>query len=355
MDKQVSEIIEKYYDIGMVCKVTEIFGGFNNRGFCIHTRKDRLNHTYFVCQYKEGMTRQEIQFEHTLISHAIAKGLTICAGLVPTENGKTLVKPANSNKMFSVFEYLRGEDKYTWTDTHLTDTEFRNAASVLAEFHHAVWDFNPEQLKRREPPIAEFLPIIVKKLMSLGQKMKAGEFQSYFRANLNDILGAIARHAAVPNEVNNLPVIPAHYDFHPGNLKWEGEAVTGLFDFDWSKMDLRLFDVCMATIYFCSRWNGRRDGELRLGKAALFLESYQNRLKGLKDLTPLSEQEQRLLPKMLVIANIYLLYWEVSKFCGSKEAIDKEYLVYLKHNVRLMSWLETHRSAISDAVAMAIK
>ena len=355
LERQISEIIEKYYDIGTVREVTEIHGGYNNRGFCIRTRRDRHSHTYFVRQYKDGVTRKEIQFEHALINHAIEKGLTICAGLVPARNGETLAQPVNSDKMFAVFENLGGEDKYTWTNTDLTDTEFRNAAGVLAEFHNAVRDFAPGRLKRGESSIMELLPIIVQNFMHLGQKMNEGEFQSYYMANLNAILGAIERNTAASHEIGGLPVIPTHYDFHPGNLKWDDEAVTGLFDFDWSKMDLRLFDVCMATIYFCSRWGGSRDGELRLNKVTLFLGSYQSRLKRRKGLDPLSDDEQRLLPKMLVIANIYLLYWEVSDFYDIKEGDESEYLGYLKHNVRLMHWLETHRPIITDTIATALR
>ena len=354
MEKQISDLIEKFYDIGTVIDLTEILGGCNNRGFCTLTQKGSDSHTYFVRQYKSGVTRKEILFEHALIIHAIEKGLTLCADVVPARNGETLVQPANSDKLFAVFEYLRGEDKYTWYNTALTDTEFRNAAGLLADFHNAVRDFAPGRLNRVEPPIMALLPIIVQNFMHLGQKMNEGEFQSYYMANLNAFLEAVARNPLNPREVKGLPVIATHYDFHPGNLKWDDETVVGLFDFDWSKMDLRLFDVCMAIVYFCSQWGGSRDGELRLDKVMPFLDSYHHRLQNRQGLDPLGDDEQRLLPKMLGIANIYLVHWEVSDFCDNKEADESEYLGYLKHNLRLMRWLETHRPAITDTITNAL-
>ena len=354
MEKQISKIVEDLYDMGAVIDVYEIFGGFTNRGFGIRTRKDSDRNTYFVRQYRDGVTLEEIRFEHALINHAIGNGLAICAGVVPARNGETLVQPANSDKVFAVYEYLSGEVKYTWDNTDLTDAEFRNAAGVLAEFHDAVRDFDPGRLKREEPPIMELLPIIARNFIHLGQKMCEGKIQSYYQANLKAILGAIERNPIAPQDIEGLPVIPIHCDFHPGNLKWDDDVVTGLFDFDWSKMDLRLFDVCMAIVYFCSQWGGRRDGELRMDKFAHFLGSYHLRLQSLEGLDPLSDNEQRLLLKMLTLANICLVHWEVSNFYATEEAVDNEYIVYLKHNVRLMRWLETNRPAIAETIANAL-
>ena len=64
-----------------------------------------------------------------------------------------------------------------------------------------------------------------------------------------------------------------HCDYHPGNLKWVDEQGVGLFDFDWSKLDYRLFDVAQGIAYFCSSWEGPDDGDVRLDKAAIFVRA----------------------------------------------------------------------------------
>jgi len=66
LEKLISELIEKLYDIGTVSEVTEILGGFTNRGFGIRTQKDSNSSVYFVRRYKDVVTRKEIQFEHAL-------------------------------------------------------------------------------------------------------------------------------------------------------------------------------------------------------------------------------------------------------------------------------------------------
>ena len=39
-----------------------------------------------------------------------------------------------------------------------------------------------------------------------------------------------------------------HCDYHPGNLKWVDEQGVGLFDFDWSKLDYRVFDIARGVV-----------------------------------------------------------------------------------------------------------
>ena len=59
-------------------------------------------------------------------------------------------------------------------------------------------------------------------------------------------------------EYKDLIHMVIHCDFHPGNLKFQNNAITGLFDFDWSKVDVRCFDVALAIIYFCLYLSGFR-------------------------------------------------------------------------------------------------
>jgi len=353
-DKQISEIVETLYDIGTVTAVYEIYGGYNSRSFSIEALKDGCIRTYFLRQYKDGASAGEIRFEHALIRHAIQNGFTIGAGIVASAGGETFVRPAASRSMFAVYEYLDGEDKYTWDNPALTDAEFKNAGRVLAIFHNAVHDFNPGGLQKSEPPILALWPLLAEKFAGFARQKKAEKWQTYYETHLPGLLDMIARNSLDPIAAEGLPVIPIHCDYHPGNLKWKNEQVVGIFDFDWSKVDLRLFDVAMAAIYFCSRWDDDRDGEFRCDKCQLFLGAYQQQLDKSTGLEPLTPTEQKLLPKMLDIANIYLIHWEVSAYMDEAGADDDEYLTYLKHSVRLMQWLAAHRDAVIKTIAGAL-
>jgi homoserine kinase type II len=348
--EQITEIVESFYDIGTVTAVNEIFGGYNNRSFGIETLKDEYTRTYFLRQYKPGVTADEICFEHALIGHAIRNGFTFAAGIVATVQGATFVQSTDSGHILAVFDYLNGEDKYTWDNPDLTEAEFISAGRVLAAFHNAVHDFDPGGLQRSEPSILELWPRYAEQLAGYARQKPGGQLQTYYTAHLPGILNLIACSPLDSTEAENMPVIAIHCDYHPGNLKWTNDQVVGIFDFDWSKMDLRLFDVAMAVIYFCSRWDEGHDGELRCDKCELFIGAYQQELQKMAGLEPITPAERGLMPKMLEIANIYLLHWEISAYHNMAGADEYEYLTYLKHNVRLMHWLDAHRSAVIGTV-----
>jgi homoserine kinase type II len=121
-----------------------------------------------------------------------------------------------------------------------------------------------------------------------------------------------------------------------------------IFDLDWSKIDFRLFDLCMAVDYFCSSWDEDSDGDLRLDRASLFLNCYQEKLHRTGGMKPLNAVEIKHLPDMLSAANLCIINWIVATFHKDADLNDDEYLAYLKHSVRLMYSIAEQRSHISQ-------
>jgi len=351
-----SQVVEalKGYDLGTVVEVYEIFGGYVNRSFGIITEKDGANHEYFVRKYKYGITETEIVFEHSMIDYSIAHGLDIAAGLHRAKDGRTFVKHTeglnekSTDIYFAVYQFLQGEDKYTWDNPTLNNAEYASAAEVLATFHNAARDFDPQGLERVEPKIMELLPTLPESFKALAQRGIDTKFHQYYKANLDSILEVI-ESSQIPKEViGKMPLSPCHNDFHPGNLKYKNDRVVGIFDFDWSKIDLRLFDVTLALAYCCSSWQDGKDGMLLLEKCAIFLKSYQQKLVELGGLEPLTALEIEYLPTMIAAANIYLINWDVVAYYVGTDLNEYEYLAYLKHNVRLMNWIENHKAEIAE-------
>jgi len=344
------------YDLGTVVEVYEIFGGYVNRSFGIITEKDGAKHEYFVRKYKYGITETEIVFEHSMIDYSIAHGLDIAAGLHRAKDGKTFVKHTeglNENSAeiyFAVYQFLQGEDKYTWDNPTLNDAEYASAAEVLATFHNAARDFDPQGLERVEPKIMELLPSLPESFKALAQKEIDTKFHQYYKMNLDSILGVIESSQIRKEVIDKMPLSPCHNDFHPGNLKYKDDKVVGIFDFDWSKIDYRLFDVTLALAYCCSSWQDGKDGMLLLDKCAIFLKSYQEKLVELGGLEPLTALEIEYLPTMIAAANIYLINWDVVAYYAGTDLNEYEYVAYLKHNVRLMNWIENHQAEIAEVV-----
>lgn len=341
---QIVEVVESNYDLGKVTDVYEIFGGYVNRSFGIYTEKDGKRYEYFVRKYKKDIEEKEILFEHKLITHAINNGFDIAAGVYKTKDGKTYVKVQEGDdvRYFAVYRFLPGEDKYTWIDNMLTDEEYASSAEVLASFHNSVRDFDPEGFQRVEPKIMDLLPMLPPIFEEYAKTDLNNRFHSYYLENFDAIIEECNRIRIPEEDFKKMPQVPIHCDFHPGNEKFQDGKVVGLFDFDWSKIDIRLFEIGLALVYFCSPWTADLDGTLLLDKCKIFLEAYQRKLRELGGLEPLNEVEKRYLPEMLAAGNMYLIYWCLRAYYGDPTLNVYEYVTYLQHQVRCMYWIRNH-------------
>ena len=353
--QQLVEIMEELYDLGRVQEVYEIFGGYINRSYGLVVQREGTRKGYFLRKYKSGISEHEIQFEHALINHCATRGFTIAARVIANRQGATYIMPVGSKSFFAVYEFLEGEDRYAWNNPTLNDEEFVSASKMLAKFHMAAIGFDPGKFQRVEPPVRDLLPTLSSGFQKYAITGRTSKFTSFFSSHLKNILESIDHTRITEADASHMPICPIHCDFHPGNLKYENNRVVGIFDFDWSKIDLRLFDVCMAVDYFCCSWDEKNDGDLRLEKAALFLNAYQDQLHQTDRMKPLNAVEIKNLPGMLSAANLCIINWIVSTFYADDDLNDYEYLAYLKHSVRLMYSIDKHRSTISQIAADLLK
>ncbi len=360
---QLAAVVADDYDLGEVVGVDQIFGGYCNLSFAVRTRTAAGEQRYFVRKYGRSITEREIRFEHALVHHIDGQGLHLAARVYTNKAGGTYVVRdelhggERETRYFAVYEMLGGLDKYTWVKNRLTDVEFDSAARVLAQFHYLAHDFDPGDLGRNQPPIMQLLRDLRPAFARYAEQAKAGGsiVDDYYLHWLPTIDEALRRGAEQEADLQGMPYIPVHCDYHPGNLKWvDGDVPAGasrccgLFDFDWSKLDYRIFDVAEGIVYFCSSWEGHDSGELWLDKAAIFLRAYQDEAARFDTPGPLSAAELAALPRMIASANLYVLNWDVSAYYEAEDELnDDEYLMYLKHQVMLMEFIEAHLDELS--------
>jgi homoserine kinase type II len=357
LTRQIEEIVNVDYDLGRVVHAERIFGGLVNASFAVWTRTGSGEHEYFVRKYKSGTTEREVRFEHALLTHLAGHGFDLASTVFPNRRGGTIVTREEVvdgtpvTAFFGVFRMLEGEDKYTWVKNRLTDKEFDSGARVLAQFHHSAFAFDPGDLAREQPPIMEFVPTLAGTFTKCAAQATGTAFDDHFLGKLPAILDVIAKGVEVESQLGGLPVNPVHCDYHPGNLKWVDEQGVGLFDFDWSKLDYRVFDVAQGVVYFCSSWEGPDRGELRLDKAAIFVRAYQDEAARWADPGPLSSQELAVLPRMIANANLFILNWDVTFYYAEAEPDVDQYMVYLTENVALMECIEEHFDDLAHIAA----
>ena len=341
---ELNSILENY-SLGELVDFEQDRRGTVNTSFTIEMEQDGQRRKYFLRRYKRGIREEEILFEHSLINHLLDAQALPVAHLYPTLEGKTYLHRSvgpddHEGAFYAIFDFLPGEDRYTWVDPICTPEELVNSAITLAQFHQAVDGFQPIG-KRLEPKILDLLPVISHTVTVCPEIVKYTDFDAYLLENLELVLKDIDSTLAVleASQVSGLPQMIVHCDYHPGNLKFQQSQVSGLFDFDWSKVDLRSFDVGLALWYFCASWKAPVDGELRLDNLATFLGAYQGYLRAQAGALPLSPLEAHYLPYLINAGNLYVLNWTILDFY-SKDVDPREYLIYLRHSVNFTRWFE---------------
>ncbi len=362
---QIKEVVEQNYDLGEVKEVYEIFGGYVNRSFGVICEKDGKRNDYFVRKYKAKFNSEanpdDILYEHNLINYCLEHGLKEAAKVYVSKNGTTMVSLVDQDetgkdlkRYFAVYDYLEGEDRYTWINNENSPDEFRNLGALQARFHNFGREFNPGKLAKAEPKIQYLLPTFVNLFTRLASKdLPDSMFHAFFNSKLSAIVENIKKNQIPDEAFKQMPEAPIHSDLHAGNVKWQGDNCTGIFDFDWSKIEVRLFDICFCLVYCCSSWRPEQDGVIRVADCGYFLEGYNNQLKKLTGLEPLNAVEKEHFPTMMAAACQYLINWCTALYFYEDPTIvnDYEALYYLLHITRVMDWIDGHKADLAQVIA----
>jgi homoserine kinase type II len=357
MMQKVIRIVKEHYELGELLHSEELQGGFVNRSFAIRAKLNDSQIKYLIRRYNPAVVENEIRFEHALISHLKENGFDLAAGVLPSKTGGTYVKQELTiagrmhTYFWAVFEFLEGEDRYTWVDTHVAPEDMISAAEVLADLHQAGQNFRtPEGAERNQPKINDFLPTFRQVYAVYSQKAGNTRFDQCFLQYHDRIVRTVDQALVPEQDRNTMPRLPIHCDYHQGNLKYEGSRVIGVFDFDWSKIDLRLFDLALALVYFCACWDGVAAGSLMLDKFELFLRTYNDRCASKVSPGPLTGLEKEFLPSMLAAANLFVLHWTIVDFYSVENPDEDEYMLYLNHGLKLMDWIEAQNAQIAGII-----
>jgi len=357
IQKQIKRLVDRWYPLGNVVHIKQSFAGYVNKSFAVWIEKNGCLTKYFLRQYNPGIAEAEIRFEHALIRHLRDNGFTQAADVISGLDGITFVGGDDTDAggyYWALFEFLEGEDKYSWTRTNLTDAEFKNSAKMLTRMHHAGCNFiKPLGADRAQPRIMDFLPTFADTYREYAQQAGTRKCDRLVLKHLEHILVTVSACLALKDTLPGILEVPVHCDYHPGNIKYREFEAVGLFDFDWSKVDYRIFDVALALVYFVSVWTGETAGSLRLEKFNLFLKAYQQSCRKLGRIEPLSSKEQEMMLPMVAAANLYVLNWDLMDFYSLEVPDDAEYFTYIDHNLKLMYWIEDNRNAIKQAILKA--
>jgi homoserine kinase type II len=250
--------------LGKVTELRGIEGGIENTNYFVTTDKGSYVLTLF-----ERLTAQQLPFYLYLMQHLAQRGIPVPEPKATTE-GEIL--HTINGKPAAVVDKLVGKSQLAPQAVHC-----HAVGAMLARMHLAGRDYNRHQPNLRS--LAWWNETIPSVLPFLTPDQK----------NLIGAELAYQNHLAQSPEYASLPRGPVHADLFRDNVMFDGEQLTGFFDFYFAGVDTWLFDVAVCLNDWCIDLpTGRHDAE----RARAFLTAYQS-------VRPFTAQERALLPGLL--------------------------------------------------------
>ena len=250
--------------LGELTELRGIEGGVENTNYFATTDLGDYVLTLF-----ERLNHEQLPFYLYLMKHLAEKGVPVPN---PAANQDGDILHTLCDKPAAVVNRLLGKSQLTPQAVHCTAV-----GAMLARMHLAGEDYNRNQPNLRglawwNDTVPVVLPYLEKDQARLLQSELA--FQNH-----------IAQGAAY----QALPKGPVHADLFRDNVMFEGEKLTGFFDFYFAGNDTWLFDLSVCMNDWCIDLNS---GEHAPERASAMLNAYQ-------ELRPLRSAERQLLPAML--------------------------------------------------------
>ena len=259
-------------DVGRLLAIEPVRGGIENTNYFVDTERGRYVLTLF-----ERMTRAELPFYLRLMLHLAQHGLPVPR---PHADAGGEILHEMAGKPAALVDRLPGTHPLAPDAAHCA-----SVGAVLARLHVAASDFALHQ------PNPRGLDWWVATVPQVAPQLAAPQ-----RELLESEL-VFAQHVAASSAHHALPRGPIHADLFRDNVMFEGDRLTGLFDFYFAGVDAWAYDIAVCLNDWCIDLDTGRLDEQRAGA---FVDAYAA-------VRPLTGGERRLMPALL--RNAALRFW----------------------------------------------
>ena len=251
-------------NLGVLQDMQGCAGGIENTNYFVTT-----DHGAYVLTLFERLSFAQLPFYLAFMKHLAQRGVPVPD---PAPDAQGVYLHSVQDKPATVVNRLSGASALSPHAAHCTCV-----GAMLARMHLAGADFPLQQPNLRGLPWwNETVPVV---LPHLNQDQAA-----LISAEL-----AYQNHVASSAAYAALPSGPVHADLFRDNVMFEGETLTGFFDFYFAGCDSFLFDLAVCLNDWCIDLpTGMHDAT----RAQAMLDAYQT-------VRPLAAPERDLLPAML--------------------------------------------------------
>ena len=249
--------------LGTLTLLRGIEGGIENTNYFVSSDAGE-----FVLTLFERLTAEQLPFYLHLMKHLAGAGIPVPD---PQADAQGRILHSVCGKPAAVVNKLRGRSQLAPQPVHCAAV-----GDMLARMHLAGRSFALQQPNLRALPWwNETAPVVLTHLNAAQAALLQSEL-------------AWQNQVAQSPDFAALPRGPVHADLFRDNVMFDGEVLTGFFDFYFAGVDSWLFDMAVALNDWCIDLpTGAHHGE----RASAFLHAYQA-------VRPLEDAERRLLPDL---------------------------------------------------------
>ncbi len=254
--------------LGTLTDLRGISGGIENTNYFVTSELDGAVHEHVLTLF-ERLTFEQLPFYLHLMKHLAGKGIPVPE---PAADGKGNLLHKLKGKPAAVVNKLAGKSQLSPQAAHCAAV-----GDMLARMHLAGRDYDRSQPNLRGLPWwNETVPVVLPHLTTEQAALISAEL-------------AYQNHVAASAAYAALPSGPVHADLFRDNVMFDGDRLTGFFDFYFAGCDSFLFDLSVCLNDWCIDLpTGVHDAE----RAQAMLAAYQA-------VRPLTAPERDLLPAML--------------------------------------------------------
>ncbi len=262
-NKEARELLRRL-QLGKLTELRGIEGGIENTNYFLTSDEGE-----FVLTLFERLSAEQLPFYLHLMKHLAHGGIPV-PDPAADKNGDILHTVAG--KPAAVVNRLRGKSQLAPQAVHCAAV-----GEMLARMHLAGRDYDRQQPNLRGLDWwNQTAPVVLPYLEESRKALLESEL-------------AWQNHVAASSEYAALPRGPVHADLFRDNVMFEGEELTGFFDFYFAGVDTWLFDLSVCLNDWCIDLDS---GAHDAARADAMLQAYQS-------VRPLTAAERTLLPSML--------------------------------------------------------
>ena len=249
--------------LGELRALRGIEGGIENTNYFVTTDTGE-----FVLTLFERLSAEQLPFYLHLMRHLAHAGIPVPE---PQADARGEILHSVCGKPAAVVNKLHGRSQLAPQAVHCAAV-----GAMLARMHLAGQGFERQQPNLRGLPWwNETVPVVLAHLDAEQAALLQSEL-------------AYQNHIAASSAYTALPRGPVHADLFRDNVMFDGEQLTGFFDFYFAGVDTFLFDLAVCLNDWCIDWaTGAHDA----ARFEAMLAAYQS-------VRPLSAAERTLLPAM---------------------------------------------------------